>query len=242
MDLKELEAGIDPSTHWYYQSKKLPMLSYVQEQLQKHQPLQIIDVGSGSGFFAYEIEKTFSSQINKVYLVDIGYTQEEMQATRDQKIEKVLYIPERIENSVVILMDVLEHIEDDIAMLQSIKKNCVGDNNYFFITVPAFESLWSGHDDYLGHYRRYRIASLKRALAAADFKVTNSYYLYGSLFPLVWTIRKISNLFKKGAAQSDMKPSSALINALLLKFNAAEMRIAKNNKLFGVSCVAQGKI
>ena len=139
-------------------------------------------------------------------------------------------------------MDVLEHIEDDIAMLQSIKKNCVGDNNYFFITVPAFESLWSGHDDYLGHYRRYRIASLKRALAAADFKVTNSYYLYGSLFPLVWTIRKISNLFKKGAAQSDMKPSSALINALLLKFNAAEMRIAKNNKLFGVSCVAQGKI
>jgi len=210
--------------------------------LQKHQPLQIIDVGSGSGFFAYEIEKTFSSQINKVYLVDIGYTQEEMQATRDQKIEKVLYIPERIENSVVILMDVLEHIEDDIAMLQSIKKNCVGDNNYFFITVPAFESLWSGHDDYLGHYRRYRIASLKRALAAADFKVTNSYYLYGTIFPLVWTIRKISNLFKKGAAQSDMKPSSALINALLLKFNAAEMRIAKNNKLFGVSCVAQGKI
>jgi hypothetical protein len=218
------------------------MLSYVKKQLQKHQPLQIIDVGSGSGFFAYEIEKTFSSQINKVYLVDIGYTQEEMQATRDQKIEKVLYIPERIENSVVILMDVLEHIEDDIAMLQSIKKNCVGDNNYFFITVPAFESLWSGHDDYLGHYRRYRIASLKRALVAADFKVTNSYYLYGTLFPLVWTIRKISNLFKKGAAQSDMKPSSALINALLLKFNAAEMRIAKNNKLFGVSCVAQGKI
>ena len=79
MDLKELEAGIDPSSHWYYQSKKLPMLSYVQKQLQKHQPLQIIDVGSGSGFFAYEIEKTFSSQINKVYLVDIGYTQEEMQ-------------------------------------------------------------------------------------------------------------------------------------------------------------------
>jgi hypothetical protein len=177
-----------------------------------------------------------------VYLVDIGYKQEEMQATRDQKIEKVLYIPERLENSVVILMDVLEHIEDDIAMLQSIKKNCVGDNNYFFITVPAFESLWSGHDDYLGHYRRYRIASLKRALAAADFKVTNSYYLYGTLFPLVWTIRKISNLFKKGAAQSDMKPSSDLINALLLKFNAAEMRIAKNNKLFGVRCVAQGKI
>ena len=69
-----------------------------------------------------------------MYLVDIGYTQEEMQATRDQKIEKVLYIPERIENSVVILMDVLEHIEDDIAILQSIKKNCVGDNNYFFIT------------------------------------------------------------------------------------------------------------
>ena len=242
MDLKELEAGIDPSSHWYYQSKKLPMLSYVKKQLDKHQPIQIIDVGSGSGFFAYEIEMTLSSQINKVYLVDIGYTKEEMQATQAQKIEKVLYIPERIENSVVILMDVLEHIEDDIAMLQAIKKNCVGDNNHFFITVPAFESLWSGHDDYLGHYRRYRIATLKRALKTANFTVTNSYYLYGTLFPLVWTIRKIANLFKKGEAQSDMKPTSDFINTLLLKFNAAEMRIAKNNKLFGVSCVAQGKI
>ena len=242
MDLKELEAGIDPASHWYYQSKKLPMLSYVKKQLDKHQPLQIIDVGSGSGFFAYEIEKTFSSHINKVYLVDIGYTKEEMQATQAQKIEKVLYIPERIENSIVILMDVLEHIEDDIAMLQAIKKNCVGDNNHFFITVPAFESLWSGHDDYLGHYRRYRIATLKRALKTANFTVTNSYYLYGTLFPLVWTIRKIANLFKKGEAQSDMKPTSDFINTLLLKFNAAEMRIAKNNKLFGVSCVAQGKI
>jgi SAM-dependent methyltransferase len=242
MDLKELEAGIDPSSHWYYQSKKLPMLSYVKKQLDKHQPIQIIDVGSGSGFFAYEIEKTFSSQINKVYLVDIGYTKEEMQATQAQKIEKALYIPERIENSVVILMDVLEHIEDDIAMLQAIKKNCVGDNNHFFITVPAFESLWSGHDDYLGHYRRYRIATLKRALKTANFTVTNSYYLYGTLFPLVWTIRKITNLFKKGEAQSDMKPTSDFINTLLLKFNAAEMRNAKNNKLFGVSCVAQGKI
>ena len=66
MDLKELEAGIDPSSHWYYQSKKLPMLSYVKKQLDKHQPLQIIDVGSGSGFFAYEIEKTFYEESNRV--------------------------------------------------------------------------------------------------------------------------------------------------------------------------------
>ena len=31
MDLKELESGVDPSTHWYYQSKKIPLIRFVKK-------------------------------------------------------------------------------------------------------------------------------------------------------------------------------------------------------------------
>ena len=241
MDLKELEAGIDPHTHWYYQSKKLPLFAYVREVLKKVPRVTIVDVGSGSGFFAYILADEFGDQIEKVYLVDIGYSEEEMAATRGSRLEKVHFIPTAINNAVVTLMDVLEHLEDDYAMLKSIKEACSGGGNYFFITVPAFKNLWSGHDDYLGHYRRYTSPMLRSVLTRAGWKTKRSYYLYGSLFPLVWVARKLCNL-RKGKAESNMRPSSPLINSILLGVTSADMKVARANHAFGVTCVAEGEI
>ncbi len=241
MDLKELESGVNPDVHWYYQSKKLPLFSYTKKLLAKADPITVVDVGSGSGFFSISLDNELKDHIKKVYLVDINYTEEEINASKNKKIEKTLRIPDRIENSVVILMDVLEHLEDDLKMLQEIKAAAVGNNNYFFITVPAFTSLWSGHDDYLGHYRRYKIASLTAVLKKAGYTTENSYYLYGSLFPMVWAARKLSNLRKKEAT-SNMKPFSPVVNKLLLGITSAEMALSSANKVFGVTCVAQGKI
>jgi len=82
------------------------------------------------------------------------------------------------------MMDVLEHLEDDDAMLNEIKKRCVGDN-FYFITVPAFLSLWSGHDVYLGHYRRYIISTLRGLLTRSGYGIKNCYYIFGSIFPMV---------------------------------------------------------
>lgn len=241
MDLKELEAGVNPNVHWYYQSKIKPLIEYARRLLRNGKPLTIVDVGSGSGFFAISLEQMFKDQIAKVYLVDINYTAEEIQATKDAKIEKTLAIPDKIENGLVILMDVLEHLEDDLGMLNAIRKNSAGDNNHFFITVPAFYSLWSGHDVYLGHYRRYKINTLSQVLNQAGYTIANTYYLYGTLFPMVWAARKLSNLTKK-EANSNMKPFNPLVNSILLSITSAEMKMARANKIWGVSCVAEGKI
>ena len=241
MDLKELEAGIDPEVHWYYQSKKKIMLSYARSVLMRTDQVTIVDVGSGSGFFAISLERELPGRIKKVYLVDINYTAEEIAATKGKKIEKTLGIPPRITDGLVIMMDVLEHIEDDLKMLNEIKAACEGNNNHFFITVPAFNALWSGHDDYLGHYRRYRIPTLRSVLTRAKYDIQNSYYLYGSLFPMVWVTRKVNNLMKK-EAESNMRPFNPFVNKVLLGITSAEMNITSANKLFGVTCVAQGKI
>jgi SAM-dependent methyltransferase len=241
MDLKELENGVNPDVHWYYQSKKLPLFNYAKQLIRRGQPLTIVDVGAGSGFFALELEKHYGAAIAKVYLVDIGYTEAEIAATAGQKIEKVLAIPPVIENGLVLLMDVLEHLPDDLAMLQSIKQACIGNDNHFFITVPAFRSLWSGHDVFLGHYRRYRIPMLRSVLEKANFREIKNYYLYGSLFPLIWTVRRLNNLRQKEAA-SNMKPSHPVVNRVLLGLTSAEMKLASANKFFGVTCVGEGKI
>ncbi len=240
MDLKELEQGVDPKTHWYYQSKKLPLLRFVKSVTkQLNTRVTLIDVGSGSGFFMYELMEAIPEQIEKVWLVDIGYSDTEIAATQNQIIEKTKTLPLQIQNGIYVMMDVLEHLPDDKSMLLDIKNSCSG-NNYFFITVPAFQSLWSGHDVYLEHYRRYRISTLRKVLNESGFKINITYYIYNSIFPIVWLVRRIGN--KTYKPQSSMKPISPIINASLRTFHSFENGVGKWNKLFGVTCVAEGKI
>jgi SAM-dependent methyltransferase len=240
MDLKELESGVDPKTHWYYQSKKIPLISFVKKIYSKKKiPLTLIDVGSGSGFFMYELQEAIPEMIAKIYLVDIGYSDEEIASTKNQHIEKTKSLPDKIENAVAVMMDVLEHLEDDHAMLNAIKEKSVGEN-FYFITVPAFMSLWSGHDIYLGHYRRYTNDSLRKLLLNSQFTIYNRYYFYGSIFPAVWLARRMKN--KNSSAQSDMKPMSAAINGILKLVCTIEIPFRKLNRLWGVSCVAEGRI
>lgn len=239
MDLKELESGVDPKKHWYYQSKKIPLVNYVKKIYnRKHIPLTLIDVGSGSGFFMYELAEQLPGMIAKIYLVDIGYSEIEITSSKNQLIEKTKTLPSTIENAVVVMMDVLEHLEDDHAMLKAIKKNALGTNNHFFITVPAFMSLWSGHDVYLGHYRRYTSQTLSGLLSGSSFSADSVYYIYAFIFPLVFLSRKLKA--KKEHPTSDMKPSGAVVNGFLKWICSIEMPVRRMNKLAGVSVVAEG--
>ena len=245
MDLKELESGVDPWKHWYYQSKKIPLFRYFKKLANKQgKPLTVIDFGSGSGFFAYALQKEYPNLVKDVYLVDIGYSQDEMAETAGTGVKKVHYIPEGIEDCVVIMMDVLEHLEDDYAIFGDIV-NKVGKNAYYFITVPAFMSVWSSHDVYLGHYRRYTIPMLKKLLDNKKAKISRQYYIYGSIFPLVWLVRRLKRQDKNQMEKpesSDMSPLPGPVNALLKAYNSFEMNFRGGNKLFGLTCVAEGTL
>ncbi len=239
MDLKELESGVDPKTHWYYQAKKIPLIAFVKEVFkEKKFPVTMIDIGSGSGFFMYELYQQVPEMIAKIYLVDIGYTNEESAATKNQIIEKMRYLPDKVENGIVVMMDVLEHLEDDQAMLKAIKEKAKGEN-HFFITVPAFKSLWSGHDVFLGHYRRYTMKILSDLLELCSYKPDRVHYIFGLIFPLVWLTRTLSN--KKGIPKSDMQPLHPILNGALNLVSGAEMNISKHNRYAGVSVLAAGK-
>ncbi len=247
MDLKELESGVDPKTHWYYQSKKIPLFLFYNKIFErKKKPLTLIDFGAGSGFFALELLAEYPNKIKEVLLVDIGYSAAELEETPQEKVKKLHFIPHGIEDSIVIMMDVLEHIEDDYAILDDIISR-LGKNAYYFITVPAFMSMWSGHDVYLEHFRRYTLSSLRKLATAKDFKIHNDYYIYGSLFPFAWLFRRIKRIGKnqdelETPTSSDMSSPPSLINSILKLFNSFEMNFRKLNKLFGITVVSEGKI
>ncbi len=239
MDLKELESGVDPRVHWYYQTKKIPLINYfgrLTASAVSEQIINVADIGAGSGFFSLALQEKYVASIRQVWLVDSGYTDQEIVATRGYNFQKTHVLPEGFENGFLMMMDVLEHVEKDVDFLKEIKQKVKG-KNHFFITVPAFNTLWSGHDIYLGHYRRYTLKTLCQCLESAGFHITNAYYLYPSIFPLVYILRKLRGM---RSHQSDMKAVSPLVNLLLKSFISLEMLVARINRLFGLTCVAEG--
>lgn len=242
MDLKELESGVDPKKHWYYQSKKVPLFRYFEKLVKANRKKwTVVDFGSGSGFFAYELYEQYPQHIEKVLLIDIGYSPEELATTAKANVQKLHFIPEGLNNSIVIMMDVLEHIEDDYAILQEIKSK-LGKNAHYFITVPAFQSVWSSHDVFLGHYRRYTIPMLEKLLESVSARIESRYYIYAAIFPAVWLLRRLKRTEANMAApeSSDMSPLPAPLNFLLKQYHIFEMNFRKGNRIFGLTCVSEG--
>ncbi len=241
MDLKETDRGIDPRTHWYYRTKRRPLDRYVADALPAAARLDIVDIGAGSGVFSEGLIDRFHGRIRNVIRVDLNYT--DTRRVRDGRladgiVEHRRDLPDEIDGAIVLLMDVLEHVPDDRQFLQSVVARCRGKNRVF-ITVPAFDALWSGKDEFLGHYRRYSLASLGSVAAASDVTITRAYYLFGLFLPGAFVTRRI---LRGADGESDLQPAPGWLNALLVGVGCCDAALSRWNRIGGVTAVVEGTI
>ena len=90
----------------------------------------------------------------------------------------------------VSLLDVLEHLDDDVAALEKASQVLLP-GGAVVVTVPAHQWLWSYADTAAHHRRRYSARSLRKLLENAGFEVEFvSYFMLGTL-PAVWLTRKL---------------------------------------------------
>lgn len=75
----------------------------------------------------------------------------------------------------VTLVNVLEHIEDDVAALDSFMR-ILKPEGHLLLFVPALRFLFSDLDTLHGHYRRYHLDELDQRVRAAGFKIVKSHY------------------------------------------------------------------
>jgi hypothetical protein len=222
MDLKEI-GKVNPEKFWYYIHKGQFIHEKTLKYLTKSDTL--FDVGAGSGYFASVFVK--NAKTTNAYCIDPFYSQHQL-----GKINDLTFVatPPSQKADLLLFIDVLEHVEDDLALLNSYVSNSSSDV-LFVISVPAFKSLWSNHDVFLEHFRRYRKKDLRNLIHKAGLKEVEASYIFGSIFPLVWLIRKI---MRSKPIQSDIKQSSNIVNFLILKFLKIE-KILPLNKIFGTS-------
>jgi SAM-dependent methyltransferase len=88
------------------------------------------------------------------------------------------------------VFDVVEHIKDEQDFLRSCHA-MLKSKGKIFVTVPAFNFLWSNEDDYSGHFRRYTTKTLKASLGKAGFKLVYNSYLFSPLPLPIYLMRTI---------------------------------------------------
>ncbi len=131
------------------------------------------------------------------------------------------------------LFDVLEHVEDDKGSLKALGEK-LSDDGSLFVTVPAFQWLWSKHDVAHHHYRRYSKTSLKAAAAAAGLEVQQCSYINSFLLPVAVGMRFVKRLIGS-SAPDDTMPSPMMNKALYSVFTAERFLIGRVPMPFGLS-------
>jgi len=91
------------------------------------------------------------------------------------------------------MFDVLEHIEDEADALQRVHA-LLRPGGLLFLTVPAYPFLHSADDVADGHFRRYTLRSLTRAVIGSGFRPEYATYLFAPLPPLVLLLRTLPSL------------------------------------------------
>jgi len=132
---------------------------------------------------------------------------------------------------IVTCLDVLEHLDDDVAGLRTIA-GLMAPGGQLVVTVPAYDWLWSGEDEISAHRRRYTRTSLLRAARAAGFEVLFASYFFASVLPgmaaVVWGRRLVSDRWR---AQTNLDAHPRWLGGVLRAVTGAEARLVGDEHL-----------
>lgn len=226
------------SRHWWFTGRRA-ILSDIIRSLDLPPRAKILELGSGTGG-------------NLEMLARYGHVSAlEMDATaRSISMEKTAgrfdvrggSCPSDIPFSgqqfdLVCLFDVLEHIEEDLATLTAVKA-LLAPRGRVLLTVPAYRWLWSAHDEFLHHKRRYSAAELRGKILAAGLRPARISHFNTLLFPLAAIARIKDRLTGSRVATGTGIPPAPL-NGLLAAMLGAERHIlGKVDLPVGVSLLA----
>jgi hypothetical protein len=224
MDIKE-NGLVNPEYNWYYRAK----IAAVINQLNSRQRIDIlVDVGSGSGFFGIEVSK--ACKVKTKMFIDPGYL-----ADPPGNLPSAEVFPScpHASGDVYLFIDVMEHVDDDFQLLSHYVNEANSDAT-FVISVPAFTFLWSNHDVFLEHKRRYNRRQLEAVVLRTGLVIEESRYLFSSIFPLVYLIRLLKRGLGDKNIDSDMRDYSRLVNLGLKWLCVFEHKYLVNRR-FGTS-------
>ncbi len=223
--------------HWWLNARK-EIVTNLFEKYSDSDLLNILEIGFGTGGVLEAV-----SRYGQAWGMDsaeaIKYAQKRYPDTRlfEGRLPDEVPFPE---NSVdrVIMLDVLEHIEDDSLSLKKIA-GLLRPGGMLFLTVPAFSFLWGKHDMDAMHRRRYSRREIIQKLKGAGFDIVKcSYFNMFLFFPIA--LAKMSNKIRTSSVEKKEFPQ-VIENLFYNIFRSEKIFLERFNLPFGISiiCIVQ---
>lgn len=135
----------------------------------------------------------------------------------------------------VCAFDVIEHIDDDRGSVAALA-DLVAPGGYLIVTVPAYQWMWSRHDEIHHHKRRYSRSTIVDVVRAGGLDPMKASYFNAILFPLAAVVRGIKKLARADSSDDKMPPD--FVNRLFQRLFSLEGRwLAGHSLPFGLSIV-----
>lgn len=224
--------------HWWFVARQRIILNFLRLHLPLSKETRVLDVGCGTGAILDAFSRRYTAFGQDVAPQAIDFCRK--RGLTNLFLGKLGSYPQDERFDLITLLDVVEHVEDDLGMLNEAHGLLRG-NGYALVTVPAFPALWGPHDIATHHKRRYTKSTLRGVLASAGFQVQYLTYFNTLLFPVALVKRFLAR-FLGSSEMSDLEIPSRPLNTLLRKTFEIESGIVPRLSLpFGLSLLCLAK-
>jgi SAM-dependent methyltransferase len=209
--------------HWWFVGRRKILTALIERFRPKQGPLKILEVGCGTGSNIAMLQ-----QFGAVDAIEPDDHARAFAAQRTGLPIKGGYLPNvPLEDNyydLIVLLDVLEHIPDDVAALTALRSK-LAPGGRLLLAVPAMPSLWSGHDVAHHHQRRYTAHMLEAAVRAAGFRRLHRAAFNSLLLPAIVGVRLLNRMLGRKGGDEDRLPPRP-VNRLLGVLFGAERHVA----------------
>jgi SAM-dependent methyltransferase len=236
--------------HFWYRGRHRFLLAAVDRFLPKTVTgNDVIDLGGGVGGWVRYLAQHRPGALRQIALADSSLDALKLAVSvlppKAQRYQiDLMQLHMREQWDAAFLLDVIEHLPDDLQALQQ-ARDALKPGGYLFVTTPAFPQLWSYNDEMAHHLRRYRRADFVRLASESGLTLCDSRYFMFFLSPAYWfsrikpTFATMSSAQKTELISKQHQVPGPLINGLLSSIFAAETPLGHHVRFpWGTSILA----
>jgi SAM-dependent methyltransferase len=177
--------------HFWFRARNRMIGNLIESETRKYSDrYRVLEIGCGTGNVLQLLEKVCrNGRVVGMDLYNEGLYYARQRVTCSLVQGDLHASPFTAQFQFVGMFDVLEHLTDDVKVLQDVYE-MLAPGGLLFLTVPAYPALWSYFDEASHHARRYLLDDLRQKLVKTGFQIDQISYYMLSILPLVWAERK----------------------------------------------------
>lgn len=238
-ELARLEA-----TNFWFQARNKIILWALRTYMPNLQ--NFLEVGCGTGFVLSAISEAHPEVAlsgSEIFVAGLSHAAERIDSANFMQMD-ARHVPFVDEFDAIGAFDVLEHIEEDEAVLAQLHR-ALKPGGVLLLTVPQHPWLWSASDEYACHVRRYTCLEIEAKVRARSFELLNSTSFVTTLLPAMMLSRELQKRNPDSSDPTDELKINPFLNKIfysLIMLELSGIKLGLHYPIGGSRLIAARKL